>query len=416
MMKKKIVILVISLAVLAIFLDKANGELQSLVYECGAWGSGICDSLLLPNAEDREGNKFLYFRSAEKGQKLPLGSVLRMGKRSKLILRFELAKKNEDVLMSEYYKVIRQLFEEGEHRVANDKHYVIVMSNDSGVAVNLAGYDFRGKLDIYCEDHSGEVLILPTISESFDSAIMHSHFDTILGKYASDEAFRSKIGFAAPRINEKLPLNTLILTGKGSELTMGFEPLREDDSLIPSVVLKKLEKALGAYGRPEALNGKYYLSIRDRGAYILRDSEDFLSEFDIFIAGYSGSVYISTDSEAISQLGPATCTKISSRSTRSKDGFIDADIEKAKLGIVLGSEATPHDGYMSIQIHGVFKNSKAHKAGLMPEDSIIKVEGRTFSDLEEFYQLLNAAKKTDRVTLTVHRDSRLLDYTVFMDD
>ena len=90
--------------------------------------------------------------------------------------------------------------------------------------------------------------------------------------------------------------------------------------------------------------------------------------------------------------------------------------KKGDLGLEFSWKLVPTAGQNRARITGVFENSPAHIAGLLPEDVVIAVNGKSFNTSEEFMALIAEAKNAKRVTLKVTRDSQQLDYTISLSD
>jgi serine protease Do len=94
----------------------------------------------------------------------------------------------------------------------------------------------------------------------------------------------------------------------------------------------------------------------------------------------------------------------------------------ALLGLMAGTAAA--DGFIGVQIKksadedgGViivetFPDSPAMKAGLKPDDLIVKADGKEVKGLQAFVELIKATKPGDTLTLTIFRDGKEMEIKV----
>lgn len=63
-------------------------------------------------------------------------------------------------------------------------------------------------------------------------------------------------------------------------------------------------------------------------------------------------------------------------------------------------------------VQSVIDDGPAAKAGLKPEDVILKINGKEFESLEEFVKLVRANKPGDTVTLSIKRDGKDMEIKI----
>jgi hypothetical protein len=253
--------------------------------------------------------------------------------------------------------------------------------------------------------------------EIFETDSLNDLYDAML-RHTNSETFKYQLDFDSPRKGEKLSLESLILTDKDSVLKLRVEPIEGNNARESS--LERLERVfLFPDGQTEVLDGKYYIEIPEGTYYILRDisPERVLQEYKIFVEEYTGHVYIST-SEAISSIKPRgdVYGGFGQELKITKNGIVQEPGEKSELGLLFPLELVKINGSYGCKIQYVIENSPAYKAGLMPNDVIIKVNGEDFEDVERFFYLVERAKESKRVAFTVYRDSQILDFAVELEE
>jgi len=249
----------------------------------------------------------------------------------------------------------------------------------------------------------------------FESDSLDRMFEAML-EMSNTLPLKHQIHFHRPRSNEKLPLNSLILTDRNSELVLRFELVHGNEELTTPFIIDQLE-AMMIPGSIEARQGEYYKTIPGGSVYILRDvsGDNFFDMFDIFVDAYLGTVRLSTDVEKISRINSGMPVWGGIASEVSKSGVVRGHVSKGALGLALIAESVRVKDFTGARIDTLIENSPAHKVGLSGGDIIIKVNGKTFNDVEDCIRLIEIAKGTGAVNLTVYRDSRLLDFTIQLD-
>lgn len=259
-----------------------------------------------------------------------------------------------------------------------------------------------------------EVCCARRVETVFESRSLDVLLDTML-RHTKAETLKPQIHFRHPTINEELPLSSLVLVDKSSELTLRLENMEQEP--MPTHVISELGKIfIFAVPRIETSDDKYFITVPEGTFYVLRDisGDRFLDEFHIFIDQFRGNVYVSTDVDVISQIdaggyvfgGYGQEVEIDSK------GYITKGFEEAELGLVLHPDVRRVDGYSGCATRYVKKNSPADRAGIMPGDVIIKVNGETLDSVDSLLRHIEEAKKTKTMTLIVYRDSKMLELTV----
>ena len=242
---------------------------------------------------------------------------------------------------------------------------------------------------------------------------------TSLLRRANAERFADKIRFHTPSIGETIPLNSLILTDSESEITLKFEPGME---LLPADALAQLEMALPLGRFFVSYDRKYYWIVPEKNCLILRDlsKRNFLAKFEIFVESYFGYVRISTDSEIIAQILPGESVAGSLATDeieKVEDGFIvykRSPLNPQTLGLRIAVQPALTTQGVGATVHLLVKDSRAHRAGLLPGDVIVKVDGKPFDNLDEFSQLLGEAKRTNCISLSIIRNSNISNRVVLL--
>lgn len=250
------------------------------------------------------------------------------------------------------------------------------------------------------------------------SSDSHTLYTSLL-KRANAERLEDGVRFHRPNIGENIALNSLILTDSESEMTLRFEPKTKR---LPIEAIPELEMAL-PFGRFfVSFDTNYYRIVPQKTYLILRDisKRDVLAKFDILVESYFGSVQISTDSEIIAQIlpgEPVIGSFAGDEIEKVENGFIvykEGSLSSQLLGLRMALETTPTTEGVAATLHLLVKDSRAHRAGLLPGDLIIKVDGKPFNNLDEFFELLQEAKCRNCISFIVMRNSTMSDHVVLL--
>jgi S1-C subfamily serine protease len=80
--------------------------------------------------------------------------------------------------------------------------------------------------------------------------------------------------------------------------------------------------------------------------------------------------------------------------------------DEPKPTAYLGVKLKPAEDGKGFAVDGVNEDSPANKAGIKPEDVILKLDGKEVGELDDFVQHVRKSKPGDKLTLTIKRDGK----------